>query len=165
MGQPSRVIYLPPGVAAPAISPTQQVPGGPSAVPFDRGFFEKVLPQAVGAFFQQAKCDQPVVELLTVDGTTHYVKGISGVADSWVALSTSTEDHKQPIQVFLPYQTIFRVEIHPCDPARRPMGFVIDTQSDLHTGAQLAVATPVETTPAATAPKAPRRRSTAKPTA
>ena len=125
MGQPSRVIYLPPGVAAPAmVQPA--APVMPSAVPFDRAFFEQVLPAAVHSFCSQVKCDRPVVELLTVDGARLFIQGISGVSDSWTALQTTTEDHPHPIQVFVPYQTIFRIEIHACDDARRPLGFLLN---------------------------------------
>ncbi len=124
MGMPSRVIYLPPGVTPPpSMSPqVQQV--APNGIPFDRAFFQQFLPQAIASFRSQVTCDTPVVELLTVDGTTHYVRGIAGVSDSWVALHTTTEDHGHPVQAFIPYQTIFRVELHPCGDARRPLGFI-----------------------------------------
>jgi len=125
MTSPARVIYLPPGV-----TPTPQVPAPVpvSNIPFDRNFFEKVLPQAIHNFCAQVECDGlPVVEVLTVDGTTHYVNGISGVSDVWVALHTTQMDHDHPIQVFVPYQTIFRVGIHPGDePTRRRLGFVVE---------------------------------------
>jgi hypothetical protein len=98
-------------------------------IPFDRAFFEQVLPGSVHSFCAQAECESPIVELLTVDGTRHYVKGISGVSDSWVALHTQDEDHDHAIQVFLPYQTIYRVEIHPEDDAKqRRLGFVNNWQ-------------------------------------
>ncbi len=121
---PANVLYLPPGVVpfnaanrAPA-----HPPGGPA---FDREFFEKVLPGSIAAFCNQVVCDIPRVELLTVDGTTIYVNGISGVADDWVALHTARPEHEHPIQVFLPYQAIFRVEIHPeSDGRRRRLGFM-----------------------------------------
>jgi hypothetical protein len=97
----------------------------PSSVPFDRAFFENVLPGAVAAFCTQLGCEQPVVELLTVDGMTHYVNGISGVSDSWVALHTSQKEHDHAVQVFIPYQTIFRVEVHPeSDALPRRLGFI-----------------------------------------
>lgn len=119
--QTGKVIYLPAGVSAvpvpPAASPT-------AGLPFDRAFFEGVLPAAVASFRQQLSCDSPVVEVLTVDGTTHYVKGISGVSDLWVALTTVAEDHEPPTQSFVAYQTVFRVEIHPCGETRRHLGFV-----------------------------------------
>lgn len=121
MTQPSRIIYLPPGVAAvPApVAPASNV------IPFDRNFFENVLPQAIASFCSQVNCEVPVVELTTVDGVTHYVNGISGVADAWVALQTASPDHEHPVQVFIPYQTIFRVEIHPEHDARRHrLGFL-----------------------------------------
>ncbi len=120
MAQTPPVLYLPPGVVPPPGSPRE--PAGPGA-PFDRSFFESVLPQAVGAFCTQVKCEMPVVELRTVDGATHFVTGISGVSDLWVALHTSSVDHDHPVQVFLPYQTIFRVEIHPESDSRRGIGF------------------------------------------
>lgn len=125
MTQPSRVIYLPPGVVPPpaAQAVPQIVPG--SGIPFDRTFFEQVLPPAIAGFCSQVKCDVPVVELTTVDGMTHYIVGISGVADQWVALSTTRPDHPHPVQLFLPYQTIFRVEIHPePDERRAHLGFI-----------------------------------------
>ena len=123
MGMPSRVIYLPPGVNPPAVAPqVQQVM--PTGVPFDRVFFEQFLPQAIAAFCNQVTCDTPVVELLTIDGATHFVRGIAGVSDAWVALHTRAEEHGHVVQTFLPYQSIFRVELHPCDDTRRPIGFV-----------------------------------------
>jgi hypothetical protein len=118
MTQPSRVIYLPPGIV-PAPQPTPGPAGVPSGIPFDRGFFERVLPQSIAGFCSQTHCDTPVVEVTTVDGITHYVNGISGVADSWVALQTSTPEQEHPVQAFIPYQTIFRIEIHPETDARR----------------------------------------------
>ncbi|GIW12849.1 MAG: hypothetical protein KatS3mg062_0288 [Tepidiforma sp.] len=125
MTQPSRVIYLPPGVAAvPAAAATG------NGAPFDRNFFENVLPPAIAAFCSQVNCEVPVVELTTIDGVTHYVNGISGVADQWVALQTSSPDHEHTTQVFIPYQTIFRVEIHPEHDARRHrLGFITDLPS------------------------------------
>jgi hypothetical protein len=99
---------------------------GPTGIPFDRSFFEKVLPESAKAFCAQAGCESAIVELLTVDGQTHYINGISGVADSWVALHTAHADHDHPVQVFIPYQTIFRVEIHPAeDHTRHRLGFVL----------------------------------------
>jgi hypothetical protein len=119
--QPSRIIYLPPGVAA----VPQATPVAANGIPFDRNFFEKVLPPAITAFCSQVSCDVPVVELTTIDGLTHFVNGISGVADTWVALQTSSPDHDHLSQVFIPYQTIFRVEIHPEHDARRHrLGFL-----------------------------------------
>jgi hypothetical protein len=113
------VLYLPPGVIVPAAP----VPP-PNSPPFDRAFFERVLPEAVRAFCEQAKCEEPVVELLTIDGERHYVRGVSGVADQWVALHTVNPDHPHPVQVFLPYATVYRVEIHPEMDERRGIGFV-----------------------------------------
>ena len=125
MTQPQRVIYLPPGLApapGPIASPAR------SGVPFDRAFFEEVLPKSIQSFCNQVECTLPVVELLTVDGTTHFVNAVSGVADEWVALQTSSEGHTRPIQVFLPYNTIFRVEIHPePDTGKGHLGFVLSS--------------------------------------
>lgn len=119
MTQPSRVIYLPPGVVPAAAPPVQS-----SGVPFDRGFFESVLPPAIQSFCREVDCGVPIVELSTVDGVTHYVNGISGVSDQWVALQTSRPDHRHVTQVFIPYQTIYRVEIHPEeDEKRHHLGF------------------------------------------
>jgi hypothetical protein len=123
MNQPSRVIYLPPGVLPPPAAP----PAIPinTGIPFDRVFFEQVLPGAIAGFCKQVNCDVPVVELTTVDAMTHYVNGISGVSDQWVALTTAKPDHHHPVQVFIPYQTVFRVEIHPeSDERRAHLGFV-----------------------------------------
>lgn len=127
MTQPSqRVLYLPPGVLPPpAVPQAPQMIGGP---PFDRVFFESVLAQAIQAFCQQTVCEMPFVELLTVDGGRHYVKAIMGVSDQWVALQTSVADHEHPVQVFVPYATIFRVEVHPAaDDNRRHLGFLVPT--------------------------------------
>ncbi|WBL35788.1 hypothetical protein O0235_13600 [Tepidiforma flava] len=122
MTQPSRLIYLPPGVAAVPAAPVTN-----NGAPFDRNFFENVLPPAIAAFCSQVNCEVPVVELTTIDGVRHYVNGISGVSDQWVALQTSSPDHEHPTQVFIPYQTIFRVEIHPEHDARRHrLGFLTD---------------------------------------
>lgn len=122
MGQHPAVIYLPPGVI-PAPSPSAGP--APSGVPFDRNFFEKVLPGAIDSFCKQTDCNTPVVELLTVDGTTHFVNGISGVSDSWVALHASRREHEHAVQVFVPFQTIFRVEIHPeADAHNARLGFI-----------------------------------------
>jgi hypothetical protein len=120
MTQPTSVIYLPPGVvpAAPA------TPTG-NGIPFNRQFFEAFLPQAVNSFCKQVPCNIPRVEIYTADGATLYVNGISGVTDLWVALHTSREEHAGPVEVFLPYQTIYRVEIHPeSNEARRHLGFL-----------------------------------------
>ena len=73
MTQPQRVLYLPPGVVPGAASAQPQVPSG--GMPFDRTFFEQILPQSIQAFCSQLQCTFPVVELMTVDGTTHYVNG------------------------------------------------------------------------------------------
>jgi hypothetical protein len=128
MTVPSRVIYLPPGVVPPPSAPPA---GGqpvvvPSGVPFDRAFFENVLPGSIASFCQQVDCKQPLVQLLTVDGATHYVKGVAGVADSWVALHTQSQDKDQAVEVFVPYQTIFRVAIVPCEEHNRKLGFILE---------------------------------------
>lgn len=129
MTQPSPVIYLPPGVTLGGGAAGAPVPVN-TGIPFDRNFFEHVLPPSIQAFCSQVKCKIPVVELMTLDGTKHYVNGIAGVSDSWVALQTSTPDHPHPAQVFIPYQTIFRVEIHPeSDERRGNLGF--DTSSKI----------------------------------
>ena len=123
------VIYLPPGVATPGGPPPgPQLPGAP----FDRSFFEQILPKAVGSFGGHVSCGTPVVEVTTVDGTTHYVHGISGVADMWVALHVTHKDEDGPSQVFLPYQTIFRIEIDPCSDTRpRKLGFALNEQESV----------------------------------
>jgi hypothetical protein len=124
--QPTRVIYLPPGVTAASQAAT---PSPISSIPFDRGFFESVLPPAIDAFCKQSDCTVPIVELTTVDGFSHFVNGISGASESWVALHTSRTDHEQPVQVFIPYQTIFRVEIHAePDERRHRLGFISSPQ-------------------------------------
>ncbi len=118
------MIYLPPGVIPPAASVPQGM--APSGIPFDRAFFEKLLPQAVQVFCNSVGCHVPRVEVYTMDGSTHFVNGISGVTDTFVALQTSREEHDHPMQVFVPYQTIFRVEIHPeSDDGRRKLGFTL----------------------------------------
>jgi hypothetical protein len=121
---PQNVIYLPRGVIPPAAA--QPTPIAPTGIPFDRNFFENVLPAAIRSFCDQVKCTMPIVELLTVDGVRHYVNGISGTSDAWVALHTSHENHEEPTQTFVPYQTIFRVEIHPEPDSRRQrkLGFL-----------------------------------------
>lgn len=126
MTQTQNVIYLPPGVV-PAAPPVASSAG--SGIPFDRQFFEAVLPRAVDGYCQQVGCDSPRVELYTADGSRHFINAISGVTDTWVALQTSREDHDHTVQVFLPYQTIYRVEIHPQgDEAERHMGFIASTK-------------------------------------
>lgn len=125
MTQPSsRVIYLPPGVVAPQGPSSPAVPVAPG-IPFDQVFFQHILPAAIDGFCKQVGCKVPIVEVLTVDGITHYVNGIIGVSDQWVALQTTRPDHEHVIQMFVPYQTIFRVEVHPeSDERRRHLGFV-----------------------------------------
>ena len=135
------MIYLPPGVVAPQGPSSPPGPAFPG-VPFDMGFFQQILPAAIDGFCKQVGCKVPIVEVLTVDGVTHYVNGILGVADQWVALQTSRPDHEHVIQMFVPYQTIFRVEVHPeSDERRRHLGFVTETHP-----------TPVPAIPAIPAP-------------
>jgi hypothetical protein len=125
-----------------------------SGIPFDRAFFERLLPQAVQVFCNTVECHVPRVELYTVDGTTHFVNGISGVTDTFVALQTAREGHDHPAQVFIPYQTIFRVEIHPeSDNGRRNLGF------------QLGAKAPPAIQAAAPQPsaKAPKKRTASQP--
>ncbi len=118
---PETALFLPPGVVPPAQA-VAPAPGGP---PFDRNFFETTLPQAIQSFCTQVVCESPIVELYTVDGSKHFVKAISGVSDTWVALHTQREDHEHDVQVFLPYTTIFRVEVHPEeDDGQRRLGFL-----------------------------------------
>lgn len=128
MTQPSRVIYLPPGVAA---GPASQPAGspGPSGIPFDRSFFEHVLPGSIAGFSQQVACKQPIVRLLTVDGMTHFIKGVAGVGDSWVALHTQAEEPDLTAEVFVPYTTVFRLAIHPCEEHNRKLGFILEGDS------------------------------------
>ncbi len=127
MAQGQNVLYLPQGVSTTASSTAQQSPSGP---PFDKAFFQAILPVSIKNFCEQTNCETPIVELLTLDGKRHFVKGISGVADQWVALHTEQEDHEHPVQVFLPYQTIFRVEIHPeKDPKERRLGFIASLEA------------------------------------
>ena len=147
---PSSVIYLPPGVIPQAAPP----PGvHPSGIPFDRAFFERLLPQAVQSFCSQVKCDLPVVEVYTLDGSRHFVNAISGVTDTFVALQTSLEDHDHVVQAFIPYQTIFRVEIHPeGDSNRGRLGFALDAKAP----PAIQPAAEEETRPAAS--KAGRRK-------
>ena len=118
---PETALFLPPGVL-PSSAAAQPAPGGP---PFDRDFFEQVLPQAIKSFCTQVVCESPIVELYTVDGAKHFLKAVSGVSDSWVALHTRREDHDHDTQVFIPYTTIYRVEVHPEeDDGQRRLGFL-----------------------------------------
>lgn len=105
--------------------PAQQPQIANPNVPFDRNFFENVLPQSVDNFCKQTNCGTPVVELYTIDGSKHFLKGVSGVSDTFVALHTHSEAHEHDMQIFLPYATIYRVEIHPEeDEQQRRMGFI-----------------------------------------
>lgn len=115
------VLYLPPGASR---SP-QPAPDGGANTPFNRAFFEEILPVAVAAFVEQAKTRGAVVELTTVDGVTHVVRGISGFHDAWIALHVTKAGHPHPIQAFIPYGTVLRVEVHPhSDDHPTRMGFV-----------------------------------------
>jgi len=121
---PRNIIYLPPGVLPPAQAGTPVVV--PSGVPFDRQFFEAILPQAIKAYCEQANCTSPQVQVATIDGALHHIVGISGVTDSWVAMQASREDHAHVMEIFLPYQTIYRIEIHPeGDESHGHLGYVL----------------------------------------
>lgn len=125
MTTPSNVIYLPPGV----MPPVQGAVGSPGpAVPFNREFFQRMLPAAVKDYCEQVHCISPQVQVVTVDGVVHHVVGIAGVADAWVALHATREDHPHAMEIFLPYQTIYRVEIHPeADDGHNHLGFLLPT--------------------------------------
>lgn len=145
------VIYLPPGV----IPAAAQLPAN-NGIPFNRQFFETILPQAVQTFCNQVECNNPRVELYTADGFTHYINGISGVTDLWVALQTTREDHDHTVQVFLPYQTIYRVEIHPeSDESRRRLGYLLPNTVTVPPAVQIA--SPAPKAPHVTKPKAPKK--------
>jgi hypothetical protein len=115
-------IVLPAGVVLPPPPAVAPMPEGP---PFDRVFFERYLSEVAAAFCERAGCDSVIVELLTTDGATHLVRGISAIHDQWVALQTVSRERRYPVDAFIPYQTIFRVELHP-RLARQPrrLGFV-----------------------------------------
>ena len=77
------------------------------------------------AYCSQVACSMPLVELRTVDGATHYIRAISAVSDQWVALHVQEQHEERPVQVFIPYPTILRVEVHPePGPEMRGMGFL-----------------------------------------
>lgn len=115
-------LILPPG----AVTPTAPTASGP---PFDRDFFESVLPSAIQSYCSQVSCTMPLVQLFTADGARHYIRAISGVNDQWVALHTQEELNEQPVQVFIPYATVIRVEIHPdLSPDLRRFGFLTDAE-------------------------------------
>lgn len=114
-------LILPPGAVPTAPTPT------PSGPPFDRNFFESVLPSAIQSYCSQVSCTMPLVQLFTADGARHYIRAISGVTDQWVALHTQEELNEQPVQVFIPYATVIRVEIHPdLSPDLRRFGFLTE---------------------------------------
>ncbi len=102
-------LILPAGV----VPPPATLPPSPAGPPFDRAFFESILPEVAVAFCERAQCDSVIVELLTADGTTHLVRGISALHDQWVALQVASTKHQHEVDVFIPYQTIYRIEIHP----------------------------------------------------
>ena len=94
----------------------------------------------------------------TVDGVTHYVRGVSGLSDTWVALHTRVDHHDHDVQVFVPYVTIFRVSIHPAEDERRgSMGFLADLASRNERAAHESAAAKEIEAPAARA-KAPRAK-------
>ena len=116
-------LILPPGAV-----PTTPA-SSPSGPPFDRNFFESVLPNAIQSYCSQVSCTMPLVQVFTADGARHYIRAISGVTDQWVALHTQEELNEQPVQVFIPYATVIRVEIHPdLSPDLRRFGFLTDAE-------------------------------------
>ena len=118
-------LVLPPGVAPPSRPPAVSGPA------FDREFFQQVLPAAVKAYCDQVSCTVPMVELHTADGSRFFVRGISAVTDAWVALHTHDESTDDPIQVFVPYATILRVEVHSdLNPEQRRLGFLTGDGDD-----------------------------------
>ena len=114
-------LILPPGAVPP------ESPAPASGPPFDRNFFEAVLPSAIQSYCTQVACTMPLVQVFTADGARHYIRAISGVTDRWVALHTQEEVNEQPVQVFIPYVTMIRIEIHPdLSPDLRRFGFLTD---------------------------------------
>lgn len=125
MARPSPLV-LPPGV----VPPLSSAPQTPFA-PFDRRFFESVLPGAISAYCTQVACTIPLVQIYTADGARHYIRAISAVSDSWVALHTQEDQDEAAVQLFIPYTTIMRVEIHPdLSPELRRFGFIPASDSD-----------------------------------
>lgn len=109
-------LILPPGLGS--------TPSAGSGAAFGRDFFESVLPQSVQSYCNQVTCTSPVVEVYTIDGRKHYVRAVSAVSERWVALDTQ-DDGDEPVQVFLPYETVLRVEIHAdLTPEMRRLGFL-----------------------------------------
>jgi hypothetical protein len=119
--QPSRVIYLPPGVVAPQGPSSPAVPANPG-IPFDKAFFQQILPAAVDGFCQQVGCNVPILEVLTVDGMTHYVNGIIGVADQWLR-SRSQAGPRARDQMFVPYRRYSAWSSSRAGRRRRHLGF------------------------------------------
>lgn len=105
------LLVLPPGVLLPPPPP----PAGPQpgSPPFNRDFFERILPEVAAAFCERAACDSVIVELITTDGATHLVKGISALSEQWVALQLASTEYDHEIDSFIPYQAIYRLELHP----------------------------------------------------
>ncbi len=109
-------LILPPGLGS--------TPSASSGAAFGRDFFESVLPQSVQSYCNQVTCTAPVVEVYTIDGRKYYVRAVSAVSERWTALDTQDDDD-EPVQVFLPYETVLRVEIHAdLTPEMRRLGFL-----------------------------------------
>ena len=131
-------LILPPGVVS------QGQPAA-SGVPFNRDFFESVLPGAIQSYCTQVACTMPLVQLFTSDGSRHYIRAISAVSDLWVALHTQEELDEQPIQMFIPYVTIIRIEIHPdLTPDLRKFGFITAGMSAASTAIPATATEPSE---------------------
>jgi hypothetical protein len=155
MTMPQNVIYLPPGVMPPA-------PNGAAAqaanIPFNRQFFEAMLPQAIKSYCEQVHCTSPQVQVATLDGSLHHVVGISGVTDGWVAVHATREDHDHSMEVFLPYQTIYRVEIHPeADAAHNHLGFSLPLDGSPTPAVQLEAPAKAKAKPKAKPRKTPKK--------
>ncbi len=108
-------LILPPGLGA------SQGSGGAA---FGRDYFQTILPQTVQSYCDQVSCTNPVVEVYTIDGRKFYVRAVSATSERWVALDTQDDD-EEPVQVFLPYETVLRIEIHAdLTPEMRRLGFL-----------------------------------------
>ena len=117
-------LILPPGAVPTSVPPA----GGP---PFNRDFFESFLPQAIQSFCSQVACTIPLVRIFTADGARYYIRALSGLTDQWLALETQEDEGDDPVQVFIPYATVIRVEIHPdLSPELRRFGFLTTTESE-----------------------------------